>query len=520
MDQAAEYIAQATQRYLPLSPVEEKRLIRRIDWILVPMLPKQQLWLPVTCARAVDKVAISTAAIYGLREGTLFSSLVAFSYQTALLIGVSNADLNLSGDQYSWTGSILYFGCIFGMLPSSYVLQRVPSAKYLAGCSFGWSVLSLLIPACRDFADLMTLRFLMGCLEGIIVPSISLVIAGFYKKVEQPPRNAIVFAAISSVINGFLSWAVGQIPSTAPLAKWQYLFLITGSISLAWSIFAFLYLPDTPMNAWFLNDQEKLHIITRLAENKTGIVNKTWKREQAIEAVIDPKTWIIFLFNIAINIPNGGLITFSGIIINGLGFTAVQTSLLNMPTGVMSTLSAFLFSWIAAKWTNRRCLVTMVAAFVPAVGAVIVYTLPRSNIGGQMVGIYLLYTYFGPYVLGISLGQANTAGHTKKNVQYSIMYIGYAVGNLIGPQTFRANQAPAYTGGFITMLICYCICIGLMAVYWILASILNARREAENSPLPALATINPNYVSDVDSLSEPVFADMTDFQQQSFRYTT
>lgn len=60
------------------------------------------------------------------------------------------------------------------------------------------------------------------------------------------------------------------------------------------------------MNAWFLNEQEKYCIITRLAENKTGIVSKTWKREQAVEAIIDPKTWIIFLFNIAINVPNGG----------------------------------------------------------------------------------------------------------------------------------------------------------------------------------------------------------------------
>lgn len=82
--------------------------------------------------------------------------------------------------------------------------------------------------------------------------------------------------------------------------------LYTGSISLTWSIFAFLYLPDTPMNAWFLSEREKYFIITRLAENKTGIVSKTWKSEQAVEAIIDPKTWIIFLFNIAINVPNGG----------------------------------------------------------------------------------------------------------------------------------------------------------------------------------------------------------------------
>lgn len=85
-----------------------------------------------------------------------------------------------------------------------------------------------------------------------------------------------------------------------------------------------------------------------------------------------------------------GLITFSGIIINNLGFSAVTTSLLNMPTGIMSTLSAFLFSWVAAKWTNRRCFVTIIAACIPAVGAILVYTLPRTNIGGQMVGIYLV----------------------------------------------------------------------------------------------------------------------------------
>jgi hypothetical protein len=62
------------------------------------------------------------------------------------------------------------------------------------------------------------------------------------------------------------------------------------------------------MNAWFLTEQEKFYVISRQAENKTGIVNKTWKRQQAIEAIADPKTWIIFLFNIAINVPNGGLI--------------------------------------------------------------------------------------------------------------------------------------------------------------------------------------------------------------------
>ncbi|KAL2871195.1 major facilitator superfamily domain-containing protein [Aspergillus lucknowensis] len=475
MDDAARYLVH-NSGHAPLSAEEEKMMLRKTDWILLPML-----FMTATLG-AVDKVAISTAAIYGLKT-----------------------DLNLVGQQYSWAGSILSLGAIVGMWPSTYLVHRLPSAKYLCACSTGWSVMALLMPVSRNWSGLMALRFFMGCLEAIIVPSISLIVAGFYRKSEQPPRNALVFAAASSIVNGFLSWAVGHIPSSAPLSIWQYLFIITGSVSTLWSIIAFIFLPDSPMNAFFLTEREKYHAVQRLAENRTGITNSQWKWDQALEAIIDPKTWILFLFNIAINIPNGGLTTFSGIIINNLGFSPVDTSLLNMPTGVMSTLSAFVFSWIAAKWDNRRCLVTMLASCVPAIGAILVYTLPRTNIGGQMVGIYLLYTYFGPYVVGISMSQANTAGNTKKTVQYSVLYIGYAVGNLIGPQTFRDNQAPAYTGGFVAMLACYCVCILLMAVYWFIALTLNRRRAGGEQ-------------SDEDLVD--AFADQTDFQQKDFKYTT
>lgn len=107
---------------------------------------------------------------------------------------------------------------------------------------------------------------------------------------------------------------------------------------------------------------------------------------------------------------------------------------------------------------------------------------------------------------GISLAQANTAGHTKKTVVFAILYIGYAVGNLIGPQTFRASQAPAYTGGFTAMIVCYCVCIGLMCMYWALAVSQNRKIDA-----------GANHSGD-DLLDG--FTDLTDQQQEGFRYTT
>ncbi|PYH94392.1 MFS general substrate transporter [Aspergillus ellipticus CBS 707.79] len=400
----------------------EKKLLRKLDWILVPML------LLTATMGAVDKVAIN---------------------------------LGLVGQQYSWAGSILFIGCIVGMCPSSYLVQRFPSAKYLSSCSFGWSRMALLIPACKSWSGLMTIRFLM---------------------------------------------AVRHIPESAPLAIGN-----TCSISAMWSITMIILLPDSPMNTFFLTAQERCYAVQRVAQNKTGIVNKEWKLDQALEAIIDRKTWVLFFFNIAINIPNGGVTTFSGILFKNLGFSAARASLLNMPTGFMSTAAAFLFSWIAARWSNRPCLVTMIASCLPIVGSAIVYALPRTIILGQMAGIYLLYTYFGSYVVGISMAQANTVGHTKKTVQYSIMYIGYAVGNLIEPQIFRADQAPAYTGGFIAMTVCYSTCVGLIGISWLLVTRLNRRLGSVDTEVGAI---------DGDERAEMVFCDRTDLQQKTFIYIT
>lgn len=149
IDLAALFLAQAGE-FESLTAKQEQQLKRKIDWIMVPML-----FITATLG-AVDKVALSTAAIYGLQE-----------------------DNGLHGQQYSWLGSILSLGALVGMFPSSYLIHKFPPAKYLCSCSMAWSAMALLMPACGNWGGLMALRFLMGAAEAIIVPGISLIIAGF-----------------------------------------------------------------------------------------------------------------------------------------------------------------------------------------------------------------------------------------------------------------------------------------------------------------------------------------------------
>lgn len=245
-------------------------------------------------------------------------------------------------------------------------------------------------------------------------------------------------------------------------------------------------------------------LIQRKAIDNTGLESKTFKIEQIWEALLDVKTWLIWFAIIALQVPNGGLTTFNTLIISGLGFDAEKTALLAMPPGAMSTISGIVLSYIAATTRRYRTLVVAIAVLLPLVGAIICYTLPRTNLAGQLIGLYILYTYWAPYVTLVSIYQANIAGHTKKVFLFAWFYVSWATGNIIGPQTFLAYQAPAYTGGTIAMIVCYVVAIFCILIYGLLCHRSNQSRAGE---------ISENR-GDMDWL------DLTDKQNTSFKYTT
>jgi MFS transporter, ACS family, allantoate permease len=222
-------------------------------------------------------------------------------------------------------------------------------------------------------------------------------------------------------------------------------------------------------------------LIQRQAVDNTGMESKTFKKEQIWEALMDVKTWLIWFAIIALQVPNGGLTTFNTFIIQGHGFDNEKTALLAMPPGAMSTLSGIGLSYLAATTRRYRTVIVAVSILLPLVGAIICYTLPRTNLASQLVGLYILYTYWAPYVTLVSIYQANIAGHTKKVFLFAWFYVSWAVGNIIGPQTFLAYQAPGYTGGTVAMIVCYIVAIFCILGYGFICHVSNKRRAGEIS---------------------------------------
>jgi hypothetical protein len=70
--------------------------------------------------------------------------------------------------------------------------------------------------------------------------------------------------------------------------------LFFGLITVVFSFIMFWFMPDSPIEAKFLNDHDKLIAIERLRMNQMGVISREWRNDHLKEALLDPKTWCWF----------------------------------------------------------------------------------------------------------------------------------------------------------------------------------------------------------------------------------
>lgn len=141
----------------PVSTEQEHALVRKIDLRILPLLIINYIFF------YVDKTSLSYAAVFGLVE-----------------------DLHLVGNQYSWLSALFYLGFLAWVCPSdspiqltcsemltselqvfptTFLLQKLPLAKYLGASIFMWGVFLMIQAACNSFGTLGVMRVLAGAAE-------------------------------------------------------------------------------------------------------------------------------------------------------------------------------------------------------------------------------------------------------------------------------------------------------------------------------------------------------------------
>ncbi|KAJ5398829.1 Major facilitator superfamily domain general substrate transporter [Penicillium sp. CMV-2018d] len=467
----------------PLSFEDDRRILRRIDICLIPVLFLSYLF------QYLDKQAMGYSAILGLRT-----------------------DMHLVGQDYSWASSLFYFGYMVASGIVALLIIRLPVGRFMSAAMGIWAAILMLTVLCKNANGLWAARFFLGFVESSIAPSMSLIISMWYKRSEQPIRQCAWFMGnvIGGLVGGLLGYGVGHIDGIPP---WKALFILFGGITLLWSVICWFAIPDSPMGAWFLPIEDQVKAVERVQDNLTGIKSHHVKRYQVIEALLDPKTWLLALFQFTQNVPNGGVGSFASIVVEGFGFSTLDTLLVQMiGTGfqiVFVAMSAIGSTYLKNTRTYWMTFNTIMAL----IGTVMIRQINPDYIWSRFMGYCLIIAFSANFPLTMTMITSNTAGFTKKTTVTAVVFIAYCAGNIVGPQIMFAREAPSYSSGFAGMLVCFA-CSAILSILLRFYCIWENKKR-DNIHIPSEGLEEEGGPAVLASLN---LTDKTDKEMHQFRY--
>ena len=454
----------------------------------------------------LDKSVLGYGAIFGLQE-----------------------DTNLTGDQYSFLGSIAPIAQLGWQPFSSILIVKVPHRILMPVLCLGWGIAQTCMAACHSYGGLLATRFLLGLFEAGCLPLFSIITAQWYRRAEQPIRVAAWYGTngIATIVAAALSYGLGSIHSSF-LEEWQIIFLFVGLVTVCSAPVVYYFLDNDIPSARFLDEHEKAQAIERLRANQTGTGSRDFKMSHVYEALLEPKTWLFIGMSLLLNVGASVTNTFGPLILKGLGYDKYKTSLLNMPFGALQFIVIILASYCATKLKLKSAILG--AFMIPVVaGLAMLYVLGRSKSqqAPLLVGYYLLAFLFGGNPLIVSWIVSNTGGTTKKSIIMSLYNAGSSSGNIIGPLLFNKKDAPAYHPGLrkvLAIFITLIAVVGIQLANLIFLNKLQGKRRVQNGKPKNIKdhSMEAKYMRSDEGnegvTGENAFLDLTDRKNDEFVY--
>ncbi|RFU24668.1 hypothetical protein B7463_g11672, partial [Scytalidium lignicola] len=467
-------------------PIRLKKLIRKIDFTIAPLLAS------VYFLQFLDKTTLSYTAVMGIRT-----------------------DTNLVGQDYSNLSMLFYIGFLVAEFPTQYLAQHISRLGLYLGINIMcWGLVLACHAACTTYAGLAICRTLLGIFESCVAPILVLIIAMWYKKDEQGRRVSWFYVcnSLTSIFGGFLAFGVSF--AHTKFASWRIFFVAIGVMTMVVGALVCIFLPDSPVKARRFTDAEKVAALMRVKGNQSGTQNAQLKKEQVFETFKDFRVWIVCICTLLSSIPNGGISNFSSILLTTFGYTSRQALILAAPGGAIGVVVVLLTGYLSDKWRDRSSV--MLICIVPTIiGAALMIGLDPNghpkNKAGLLAASFITGTFGAAFMLLLAWNASNIAGHTKKVTINAMTLVSFAVGNILGTQTFQAKQAPGYISGKISIIATLAVLCFMIFILRFYNDYLNKKNE---NFLAAMSEAEK-----VEMRERLAFTDQTDRNNPFFRYT-
>ncbi|EXJ54203.1 hypothetical protein A1O7_09540 [Cladophialophora yegresii CBS 114405] len=420
-------------------PEEEKRLVRRLDWLIA--VPACIMFF----ALQLDRGNITQA----LSDNML-------------------TDLGMNTNDYNNGMTIFYCSFLFAELPSQLISKKVGPDIWIPIQMVCWSAVAASQAALSGKTSFYICRFLLGFIEGGFIPDTILYLSYFFTNGELPKRLSWFWTSYQStqIVGAFLAYGILHLRGHHGMEGWRYLFAIEGGLTGLIGILTWLYLPASPTqtarhgikgllrprSGWF-TEREEVIMVTRILRDdpgKSDMHNRqglSWKLFK--EALTDYDMWPIYLIGLGWTIPATPPQSYITLTCKALGFDTFQTNLLTIPAYTLFICQLLFWTWVSERWNSRLLLGVICQLWcLPLLVALV--TLPPTFHGSNWSKWVLSTMLVGyPYVHAIlvALTSRNAGSVRTRTVGSSLYNMAVQTSNIISTQIYRNDDKPYYYRG-------------------------------------------------------------------------
>ena len=172
-------------------------------------------------------------------------------------LGSLEADLGMTGTQFNLSISILFVGYLLMQLPSNLLITRMRPSLYLGITMLVWGGVCASTAAVQNFTQLLIVRIFLGVTEAPFFPGAIFLMSSWYTRQELTKSIAWFYGgvALANMFGGLIAAGVlDNLDGRNGIAGWRWLFIVNGSVSMAFAISCIFIIPNFPQTTKWLTD--------------------------------------------------------------------------------------------------------------------------------------------------------------------------------------------------------------------------------------------------------------------------
>ncbi|BEI80882.1 hypothetical protein CcaverHIS002_0200420 [Cutaneotrichosporon cavernicola] len=413
-------------------PDEVKRVTRKVDWRLIPML------VLMYAISLIDRTNLSVARTANNDK-----------FDKELGTGGTN-------NRYSIITVVFFAPYIVFELPSQFGLRAFGARLWLGSAVFLWGLVMLGMGFAQNWQTLAALRVILGVFESALFPGAAFLISCWYPRKELAFRNVVFYvtSALGSSFAKVIGFGFAHLDGRAGLSGWQWMFILYGIVTILIAILAYIFLVDVPSKAHFLTEREREIVMTRIERDRADSIPDplTWAKIKQYSCEL--KSWYFAFAFMSTTTSSYALAYFMPRILTIMGFNNVESMLLGTPTYVYAIIPGVICGGIADRIPKMRGNMIIFNAICIIVGTAMYSQLPAAQRGARFAGLFIATGGGNSNVPLILSWQAVSIRAQSKRAFCSALTVAFGgIGGILGSTLFFQREAKqSYPTGVFTIM--------------------------------------------------------------------